>query len=134
MNAGVRAHRGEVTVARNLFFVALVLLAACTSSFLKANRENLARLEFGMTKEQAHAVMGREGVKNYNNPYRTAMFMGKDGRPVEVFYYWTDHTVEKGVPDRDLTPVVFHDGKVVGWGREFWSEFVNKYEIRIKSE
>jgi uncharacterized protein DUF3192 len=122
---------------RGLSVVLLAMaLTACasTSAFMKNNRENLTRLSYGMTKEEAHSVMGREGVRNYNNPYRTAMYMGKEGKPVEVFYYWTDHTTPYGIPERDLTPVVFKDGRVVGWGREFWSEFVTKYELRIKRE
>lgn len=117
-----------------LAVTAVLVLSACIGTFIKDNRENLSRLSYGMTKDEVHGVMGREGLRNYNNPYRTAMYMGKDGKPIEVFYHWTDYTVPKGIPDQDLTPVVLRDGKLVGWGREFWSDFVTKYELRIKSE
>jgi hypothetical protein len=96
------------------------------------NRQNLAKLNYGMTDSEVTAIMGTETFKSRNNPYRTAMFRNNDGKQINVWYYWTD---QRGYRDDEkLTPVVFSDGKVIGWGREFWSEFVTKYEIRIKSE
>lgn len=80
--------------------------------------------------------MGRERLDRLearvSNPHRTAMQIGKDGAPIEVFYYWTDGTFVDGIQDSELTPVVFVNGKVVGWGREFWMEYVRKYEIRMR--
>lgn len=111
---------------------AVLLLTACANAFISKNRANLTRLNLGMTKDEVHSVMGREGYRYQGNPYRSAMYLAADGKPVEAFYYWTDHTAN-GVPDKDLTPVVFNDGKVVGWGREFWTEYVSKYEVRIKN-
>jgi hypothetical protein len=111
-------------------------LAGCSSlsKFLSDNRQHLAHLEAGMSKGEVHAIMGQESARNYNNPYRTAMYPREDGKRVDVFYYWTDGSVSQGISDNELTPVVFVDGKVVGWGREFWSEFVTKYEVRIKTQ
>jgi hypothetical protein len=89
-----------------------------------------------MTKDQVIAVMGKERLVTpdvrVSNPHRTAMHMEKDGAPTEVFFYWTDGTYVDGIQDRELTPVVFKNGKVVGWGREFWMEYVRKYEIRMR--
>lgn len=114
----------------------LLLLTSCRGAgeFLFENRQNLSHLAPGLTKVEVHAVMGQEPVRNFNNPYRTAMHFGEDGRVVEVFYYWTDGTLYNGIEDHELTPVVFIDGAVIGWGREFWTEFVTKHEVRIKTE
>ena len=40
-----------------------------------------------------------------------------------------------GTADSDFTPVVFDEkGKLVGWGRNFFTEHVKRYEIKIKKE
>lgn len=114
----------------------LVVVAGCTSlgTFISENRQNLSRLNPGMTKDEIHAIMGQKIVRSYNNPYRTALYPASDGTRVDVFYYWTDGTAIDGISDKELTPVVFNNGRVVGWGREFWSEYVQKIELRIKSQ
>jgi hypothetical protein len=114
----------------------LVFMFGCSSAgrMLFENRQNLSNLSPGMSKVEVHTVMGQQPVRNFNNPYRTAMYIGKDGKPVETFYYWTDGNQSNGIADNELTPVVFVDGKVIGWGREFWTEFVTKYELRTKTE
>ncbi len=121
---------------RNIVIILLLVfvLFGCSSlgTFALENRQNLIKLEYGMTKSEVHSVMGQKTVRSHNNPYRTAMYMSKEGLPIEVFFYWTDRTKSYGVSDNELTPVVFSNGKVVGWGREFWMEFVQKIELRIK--
>jgi len=40
-----------------------------------------------------------------------------------------------GTADSDFTPVVFRqDGKVIGWGRNFFTKYVERYEINIKNQ
>lgn len=85
-----------------------------------------------MTKEEVHEVMGTKSAGPYNNPYRTAMQYDENNEPIEVFYYWTDGSYVGGITDNELTPVVFQNGKVIGWGREFFTEFVQKYEFRFR--
>lgn len=112
----------------------VLLGCASYSSFTLLNRQNLTQLQLGMTKEQVHEVMGIQTFRKYNNPYRTAMGT-KNDEVTEVFYYWTDGTASGGIEDNELTPVVFLNGKVIGWGREFFSEYdVEKIDIRIESE
>jgi len=116
--------------------VAFIFLFGCASAgkFIQRNRINLSHLRYGMTKAEVHGVMGQESYGSANNPYRSAMHSGKDGTSIEVFYYWTDGSWRGGITDDELTPVVFSNGALIGWGREFWTEFVNKYELRIKME
>ncbi len=113
---------------RNVILSALLscVLYGCAvglGSFVAANRHNLAEVQYGMTPEQVHAVMGQQTVrKRYGNPFRTAMHRDENDEPVDVFYYWTDGSALDGIQDNELTPVVFRSGHVIGWGREFFAE------------
>jgi hypothetical protein len=110
-------------------------LSGCIGSLGRSvarNRNNLTLIEYGMTKEQVHSVMGQKSSRAYSNPQRTAMRVDEKGNHVEIFYYWTDGSARNGIQDSELTPIVFQNGKVIGWGREFFMEFVEKHEIRYR--
>ena len=117
-----------------LLALCAVLAGSCAGRVTLRNRQNLTRLNHGMSKDQVHAVMGRDVRRGVNNPYRTAMYMDKEGHPVEVFYYWTDGSLAGGIDDEELTPLVFRDGMLMGWGRAFWSDFVSKYDLRVQQD
>jgi hypothetical protein len=78
-------------------------------------------MKIGMTQEETRKAMGPpERSEGYEWGtawlYRTAMTSG--------IY---------GTADTDFTPIVFDsNGKVIGWGRNFFAEHVKKYEIDIK--
>lgn len=113
----------------------IALLAGCgvtMGTLILDNRTNLSKLSYGMSKDQVHEIMGQKTVRSASNPYRTAMFMTSEGVLIEVFYYWTDKPNFGRVTDQELTPVVFNNGKVVGWGREFWYDYSKKIELTVK--
>ncbi|MBF0523246.1 MAG: DUF3192 domain-containing protein [Candidatus Omnitrophica bacterium] len=127
----------------------LVGCATTMSQSIAPNRENLLKLSIGMTKDQALNIMGTKAftaggfnfVGGYNtagpavtitNPYRSEILQGKD-KNLEVIYYVTDDKTGNGViTDDDLTPLVFDNGKLIGWGRSFLQDNAQKYEIRIR--
>lgn len=92
-------------------------------SEISRNNKNLMTLRIGMTHEQVLQHMGQpERSEGYQWGaawlYRTAMTSG---------IYST--------ADSDFTPVVFDEnGKLVGWGRNFFTEHVKRYEIKVKQE
>lgn len=98
-----------------------LVLSACVSNktraerFVAGNRENLSRLELGMTRAQLVQLMGVESVVNLSNPARSESFMGADGKPVEVIYYCVSRKCRR----EGETPIVIADGRVTGWGRGF---------------
>jgi hypothetical protein len=129
----------KATVVSVLF----VLIAGCTSSLDRvraANRRNLLKLSVGMTKEQTLAIMGnksgggRFGEPTVNSPYKSEILLvraepavarqGKD-KTFEVLYYYTDiksviYTANPPtITDNELTPLVFENGKLIGWGASF---------------
>lgn len=117
-----------------------VLVAGCTSSLDRvrtANRRNLLKLSVGMTKEQALAIMGnksgggRFGEPTVNSPYKSEILQGKE-KTFEVLYYYTDiksviYTANPPtITDDELTPLVFDNGKLIGWGASFLDSNINK--------
>ncbi len=138
-----------------LLILMCIGLFGCASigDIRNTNRENLNKLSLGMTKQDALKIMGQETKRGYcynafmnvltygiasgcneqiNNPYRSEILKGKD-KVFEVLYYYTD--MKKGyggITDDDLTPLVFDDGKLIGWGWSFLQDNVQKYEIRMR--
>ncbi len=92
-------------------------------STIKQNNGNLLLMKIGMTQEETKKLMGPpERSEGYAWGsawlYGTAMTSG-------VY----------GTIDSDFTPIVFvPDGKVIGWGRNFFTEHIKRYEIKIKNE
>ncbi len=92
-------------------------------SEISRNNKNLLTLKIGMAQEQVLQHMGEpERSEGYEWGsawlYRTAMTSG--------IY---------GTADSDFTPVVFDEnGKLAGWGRNFFTQHVKRYEIKVKQE
>ena len=112
------------------------------------NRKNLLKLSIGISKEEAINIMGietfvtgRQGVirgvddlppVTINNPYRSEILQGKS-KTLEVVYYVTDvKKDDNAITDDELTPLVFDNGKLIGWGWAFLEENIKKYEIRVR--
>ncbi|MCX5681634.1 MAG: DUF3192 domain-containing protein [Candidatus Omnitrophica bacterium] len=107
------------------------------------NNANLVKLSVGMTKEDALKVMGSDSKKgNYwiddcaivKNPSKSETVDGKDGA-FEVIYYFTKAIEDRGRWDKteptyaELTPLLFKDGKLAGWGQNFVKDNVPNYEL-----
>jgi hypothetical protein len=101
-----------------------------TSDLLRAqNTGNLAKLTVGLRKEVVTEMMGTEASKGVfmwiDNPYRSETLTGKDGKSYEVLYYYTElKQRDDRITDDELTPLVFHDGKLIGWGYPFLDQRV----------
>lgn len=108
----------HIRPSTTLVLVACTLtLASCYSLSMypwgiERTRANLIKLEVNMTKEQVVSIMGA--------PYAREVFPAEDGRPIEILLYLTQYTDSGSIPDSDKTPVCLIDGKVIGWGRNFY--------------
>jgi len=88
---------------------------------MKKNNENLLKLEMGMSKEDVMAIMGKP---TFNEAYQSL-----HGRSVVILFYYTQRKWADGSRTKDeTTPIIFEDGKLVGWGDEFYKA---KMEIDI---
>lgn len=78
------------------------------------NRQNLSRLNLGMTKDQVNLVMGEA---DFNEAYLTKATDSQPEKAVQVLFYRTQHVHSDGKTTKEeCTPVVFRDSKLVGWG------------------
>lgn len=135
-------------------FVMIMLVSGCAtmSDVINPNREALMKLSVGMAKEEVIKIMGKDTRTAYkhpaminilsygmaaesqkiSNPYRSGILQGKD-KTFEVLYYVTDDKTGKGVITDDcLTPLVFDNGRLMGWGWSFLQDNTQKYEIRVR--
>ncbi len=125
--------KGVVMKKAAVVCVVFVLIAGCTSSLDRvrtANRRNLQKLSVGMTKKQALATMGHKrgggwfGEPTVNSPYKSEILPSGD-KTFEVLYYYTDAknaiyiANPATIKDDELTPLVFDNGKLIGWGADF---------------
>ena len=104
-----------------------------------------------MSKPDVLKIMGTRTIRiegilypadRITNPFRSESLIGKDGTSIEVLYYYTDQKSTytrqplSGTPlaivDDELTPLVFHDGKLIGWGWRALEDVKAKYEIRMR--
>jgi hypothetical protein len=120
-----------------------VILTGCTAceEVRSKNRERLLQLSVGMTKEEVLDITGRRRIhctttgastKTINNPYSSEMLVGKN-KTLEVLYYYTDRKhAGFTIRDEDLTPVVFDDDRLIGWGWNFLNEQIERYEMKFR--
>jgi hypothetical protein len=117
----------------------VILLCGCAtlaaSSLTASNRMHLSRLNLGMSKPEALAIMGTaNGVYScdlsstkplarirLNSPYRTETVPTRGGN-LEIVYYVTNLKDDCVVTDESLTPLVFENSKLIGWGNDFLAE------------
>ncbi len=121
-----------------LLFVVSILLTGCVGSpihstltfssiqsTIKKNNSSLVQLQTGMTQNEVRIILGEpERSEGYQWGsvwlYRTAMTNGISGG----IY---------GSSDADFTPIMFDQNRIlIGWGRNFYDQRVNKHEITIK--
>jgi hypothetical protein len=104
--------------------VALALaaaLAACSSGDTR-----LKQLSVGITKDSALKVMGSQP------PTRTDPFL-TDGKFIEVMYFAPAGSADS-LPDREMSPLVAVDGKLVGWGWEMLDSVAAATKIPVAAK
>jgi len=106
--------------------------------FATDNREKLAFLEPGMTKAEVIKIMGSERLggglgAEIRNPFKTETISLAGQAPVLVFWYYSEVWSQNGRVDPDeLTPVVFKDGKLEGYGWSFYEDRYKHVDVRIR--
>ncbi len=115
------------------------------------NKERMRGLRVGMSKQEVLNTMGTETIQTYykhyfnaeeyitepdkkiTNPYRTEMMRISEGKYFDVLFYYTDVKSRDGaITDDDLTPLVFDDDKLIGWGWSFFEDTAQKYKIELR--
>jgi len=108
-----------------IFIFVTCFFSGCASSGpfrTVSTRNNLNRLEIGMSKNEIVNIMGQ--------PYQREVFLGDDGEPIEVLLYQTKFVGMAVSPsDRELTPIVLKNKELIGWGRNFY-DTTKRYHIK----
>lgn len=112
-------------------FFSLLLFVGCAGSPLatgakaEENTFNMAYIRIGMSEDQVYNVMGR--------PYDIETYE-MDEEYFEVWFYVT-RRVDLGqtrlVPG-NFTPLVFQDGFLVGWGKNYYNHLLDIENAREK--
>lgn len=108
------------------------ILAGCTTpeweQRQRENRSNLLMLELGMTPREVLLVMGEP---NLNEAYT----LGGD-RDLRIYYFYTHRVFADGNETKEeMTPVIFEDGRLVGWGEELIDSYsIDMLEVRRRYE
>jgi hypothetical protein len=95
---------GSIVVVASLF-------AGCAEMQYGVNSFNTMRLHVGMSREEVISTMGKPQIRES---------YGK----TEFLIYRTDFPASSGTAD--FTPVAVMNGKVTGWGRDYYDETRNK--------
>ncbi|HNR14872.1 MAG TPA: DUF3192 domain-containing protein [Thermodesulfobacteriota bacterium] len=114
--------------------LALLLISGCATQSENVrieNRENLLRLSVGMKKFEVLQIMGTQTYETINNPYKVETPRGGNGELYEVLFYHTElKNKDDLIADDELTPIVFLDNRLIGWGWAFLSSVVPNYQYQ----
>ena len=110
----IRRCEGIIMKKMIVISILTVILNGCYA--WDTNRDNLNKLEVGMTKDKVLEIMGK--------PYRREA-QGQN----EWLLYPTEYPI--GQESDYLTPLFFEDGKLVGWGKNYWTIQEQRYDVKI---
>ncbi len=85
------------------------------------NRNNLNKIEIGMTKVEVREIMGKPHQREADTEYEWWSYLTHNSDPIYGIVY----------REKDFTPVAFKDGKLIGWGRNFYTDRTKKYDVKI---
>ncbi len=99
----------------------VVALGACGDSRLK-------KLSAGISKDSVAVVMKTD------SPHTAASYL-TGGRLWEIqFYTRNEVALTDSVDWREMSPVVFADGKVTGWGWNYWDKQSTNLQIPMPAK
>ena len=103
--------------------------------FSEVTLENNARimtLQRGMTPEQVIEHIGLSNNFRVPNPVRSEMYPAGDDI-FRAFFFYSGTGLVASILDSDLTPVVFKNESLDGWGWLYWESTAKQYNIRIRN-
>ena len=102
-----------------LILMMALVMTGCTAPVLglvKKNNANMAKLKTGMATEQVIEVMGPAD--------KTEAYEVKSGGTMMFLFYRTQIDYNFNLQDKHWTPVCIVDGKLKGWGRNYYDDII----------
>ena len=133
-------HRSQSLVLMSLMLLGISCWGKGYIVAVEENRTRMSRLALGMSPDDIDRVMGVGTQFAYKkarvtNPWRVDSFGLENGMAVRIQYYLTEKPRRITRPhDDDLTPVVFEDDRVVGWGWPYLRRMTDRYQISVPRE
>lgn len=104
---------GKIFIVFSVAILVSALMSSCSTEG-SMNLENIKNLKEGMSKEAVLNTMGQPLVKEVYNTEN-------------VWFYYTESKWSDGNRTSDeCTPLVFEEGKLIGWGHEFYKKYKQK--------
>ena len=85
------------------------------------NRRQLDKLKVGMTTNQVRRAMGK--------PYKSEFY-----GPKQIWFYFTDWQSDGKTTMDEMTPLIFENEILLGWGHSFLSGDVRRYRSRRRQQ
>ena len=99
------------------------------------NKEKLNELEIGMNENVVLMMMESKTFKiesapfTIENPFKTEIY-SNDVDVYKILYFYTDLVKRDGfITDEELTPIIFKNNKLIGWGRGVWKKIIKAKEF-----
>ncbi len=89
-------------------------------------------LQRGMTPEQVINHMGPSERKDIPNPFKSELYPAGNVIFKILYFYIQRQAADDMITDDELTPVVFKDGKLDGWGWNYWEDTAKKFDIVVR--
>ena len=130
---------------KKLFLYVFLVLMFCNNSISDTvftpqqvrtmNKEKLNELEIGMNENVVLMMMESKTFKiesapfTIENPFKTEIY-SNDVDVYKILYFYTDLVKMDGfITDEELTPIIFKNNKLIGWGRDVWKKIVETREF-----
>ena len=116
-----------------LTILAALFLSACVSKTrwdISATQKKILEVQPGMNKAQVVAILG--------TPNSREVIPDKEGQPIEFLQYQTRFTGDAVLfapKDSDMTPFMFINDRLIGWGRNYYDRTIrHEFTVREFSE
>jgi hypothetical protein len=110
---------------KRLVLCVVVAAFLCSCSAVNKNNENMMSLKLSMTQDEVVKAMGI--------PAASESYEAVGGERVSILYYRTGEKLTAATSIKDeCTPVVFINGKLIGWGDRLLVSNVNMLKVKTK--
>lgn len=114
----------------SVFFVGCA--GAIKNGIAEKNRASLMKIDVGMTKKEVIEIFGESNSSSFSNPFKREVKTLSNGQVQEALFFITSVIPDDKDTDDEMTPVIFVDKKVIGWGWSFYQKDSTEINIRYK--